>query len=227
MTTLIAEDLLLLLLHDEKGTPTSANLDVALGGALLIELALAEAVVVRERTSMWSSAKVAVTPGAQVADPVLAEALRRVAERERAASDLVNGLGKGARDALTDRLAERGILRRQDDKVLGLFPRTRWPEADGRHEDDVRARLTAVLVQGLDPDARTAALVALLHALGVAPSAVDRGPVPARDVRRRAKEVAEGAWAAKAVQDAITAATTAAMAAIAATTAATTATAGS
>ena len=223
VTTLIAEDLLLLLLHDEKGTVSSAHADVALGGALLIELALAEAVVVRERTSIWSSAKVAAVPGTGVEDPVLAEALRRVAERERAASDLVNRLGKGTRAALTDRLVQRGILRREDDKVLGLFPRTRWPEADGQHEDAVRGLLTAVLVQGLDPDPRTAALVALLHALSIAPAAVDRGPVPARDVRRRAQEVAEGAWAAKAVQDAITATTAAAVAAITASTAATTA----
>lgn len=220
MTTLIAEDLLLLLLDDVKGTATSSYLDVALGGALLVELALADAVHVRERTSVWSGAKVGVTPGAAVADPVLAEALRRVAERERAASDLVTRLGKGARSALTARLAERGILRREDDKVLGLFPRTRWPEADGRHEDEVRARLTAVLVQGLEPDPRTGALVALLHAVGAAPSAVDRGGVPAREVRRRAKEVAEGAWAAKAVQDAIMASTAAMTATMAATTAA-------
>lgn len=223
MTTLIAEDLLLLLLDDRKGTATSSHVDVALGGALLLELALDEAVHVRERTSIWSGAKVAAAPGAAVAEPVLAEALRRVAERERAASDLVNRLGKGARDALTARLAERGILRREDDRVLGLFPRTRWPEADGRHEDEVRARLAAVLVQGLDPDPRTGALVALLHALGLAPSVVDRGGVPARDVRRRAKEVAEGAWAAKAVQDAITASTAAMTAAITATTVVTTA----
>lgn len=222
MTTLIAEDLLLLLLDDRKGTTSSSHVDVALGGALLLELALAEAVHVRERTSIWSGAKVAATPGAAVADPVLAEALRRVAERERAASDLVNRLGKGARDALTARLAQRGILRREDDRVLGLFPRTRWPEADGRHEHEVRARLAAVLVQGLDPDPRTGALVALLHALSLAPSVVDRGGVPARDVRRRAKEVAEGAWAAKAVQDAITASTAAMTAVIAATTVTTT-----
>ena len=218
MTTLIAEDLLLLLLDDERGTVTSSHADVALGGALLLELALAEAVHVRERTSIWSGAKVAVTPGARVADPVLAEALARVAERERSASDLVNRLGRGARSALTARLADRGILRREDGRVLGLFPRTRWPEADGTHEDEVRRRLTAVLVQGLDPDPRTGALVALLSAVDKAPSAVELAGVPARDVRRRAKQVAEGAWAAKAVRDAIAAATAATTAAITAAT---------
>lgn len=220
VTTLIAEDLLLLLLDDEKGTPTSSSLDTALGGALLLELALLDAVHVRERTSIWSSAKVAVTPGDRaIEDPVLASARDRVAERERAASDLVTHLGKGARQALADRLVQRGLLTRRDDRVLGLFPRTRWLATDDPHETRVRAALTAVLVQGLQPDARTGALVALLSAVDAAPSAVDHTGVPAREIRRRAKQIAEGTWAAKAVQDAIAAAMAAVLAA---TTAATT-----
>jgi hypothetical protein len=223
MTTLIAEDLLLLLLDDVKGTPTSSYLDTALGGALLVELALAEAVHVQERTSVWSSAKVLVAPGAAVADPVLGAALTRVAERERSASDLVNRLGKGAKDALADRLVARGLLTRHDDRVLGLFPRTRWLAADTRHEGAVRAALTAVLVQGLAPDARTGALVALLAAVDKAPSAVDHPGVPAREIKRRAKQVAEGTWAAKAVQDAIAASVAAITAGITAATVATTA----
>ena len=41
MTTLIAEDLVLLLLDDESGKLTNASyLDTGIGGALLVELAL-------------------------------------------------------------------------------------------------------------------------------------------------------------------------------------------
>jgi hypothetical protein len=224
MTTLIAEDLLLLLLDDEKGTATSSYVDVALGGAVLLELALAEAVTVRERTSIWSGAKVVATPGAVVDDPVLAAGLATVAERERSASDLVNRLGKGVKGVLAERLAARGLLQRQDDKVLGLFPRTRWLAADTAHEVEVRRRLSAVLVQGVEPDARTGALVALLASVDKAPASVDHEGVPKRDVRRRAKEVAEGAWAADAVKDAIAASTAAVMAGVTAATAATAAT---
>lgn len=224
MTTLIAEDLLLLLLDDEKGTATSSYLDVALGGAVLLELALAGAVTVRERTSIWSSAKVVATPGAVLDDPLLDSALPLVAERERSASDLVHRLGKGVKDVLADRLVARGVLTRQDDRVLGLFPRTRWLAADTAHETEVRRRLTAVLVQGIEPDARTGALVALLQAVDKAPASVAHDGVPKRDVRRRAKEVAEGAWAADAVKDAIAASTAAVMAGVTAATAATAAT---
>lgn len=227
MTTLLAEDLLLLLLDDETGSATSSYVDVALGGAVLLELALAGAVTVRERTSIWSGAKVAVTPGTTtLGDPLLDSALPLVAERERSASDLVHRLGKGVQDVLAERLAARGLLRRQDDKVLGLFPRTRWLAADTAHEVDVRRHLTAVLVQGLEPDARTGALVALLSAVDKAPASVDHDGVPKREVRRRAKEVAQGAWAADAVKDAIAASTAAIVAGVTAATAATTATSG-
>ncbi|WP_282944228.1 GOLPH3/VPS74 family protein [Cellulomonas endometrii] len=226
MATLIADDLLLLLLDDEKGTSTSSYLDTVLGGALLLELALADAVVVRERASIWSGAKVVARPGATVEDPVLQAALATVAERERSASDLVGRLGKGAKDALADRLAQRGVLARHDDRVLGLFPRTRWLPADTAHEQELRRALTAVLVQGAEPDQRTGALAALLSSVDKAPAAVDHPGVPARDVRRRAKQVAEGAWAAKAVKDAIAASTAAIMAGVTAATITTTTTSG-
>ena len=49
MTTLIAEDLVLLLLDDESGKLTNtSHLDTGIGGALLVELALAETVTVVE-----------------------------------------------------------------------------------------------------------------------------------------------------------------------------------
>lgn len=224
MPTLVAEDLLLLLLDDEKGSVTSAvPVQTVLGGALLVELALGEHVAV-EKTSVWRSAKVKPVPGGRrPEDPLLAEALDTIAQKERAASDLVDRLGKGRKEVLVDRLVERGLLERREDKVLGLFSRTRWPAADRAHEDDVRRRLHAALVEGTEPDERTAALVALLHSVDRAHKTVDRGPVSARDVRKRAKAMAEGHWGAKAVSDAVSAALAATTAAtVAATSAATT-----
>ena len=93
---------------------------------------------------------------------------------------------------------------------------------DSAHEEGVRRRLSDALVRGLTPDQRTAALVALLHAVGRAHKVVPLEGLPARTVKARAKEIAEGAWAAKAVKDAIAAATAAITAAVVATTATTT-----
>ena len=89
--------------------------------------------------------------------------------------------------------------------MLGLFPRTRWPARDNSHEQSVRRALTVVLVDGARPDARTGALVALLHAVDRAHKTVPHEGLGSRQVRKRAKQVAEGQWAAKAVKDAIAA----------------------
>jgi hypothetical protein len=125
--TLIAEDLLLLLLDDESGKPQTQQLDIALGGALLVELAVEGMVEVADARSVWRSAKVWPVEGARPDDPVLTAAWASVGEKERTAQGLVERLGKGLSEQLCERLAERSILARRHDKVLGLFPRTRWP----------------------------------------------------------------------------------------------------
>ena len=222
MTTLIAEDLVLLLLDDESGKFTNASyLDTGIGGALLVELALAETVDVVKGSGLWARAKVRPTGLAAPPDPVLAEALSVIAEKERTAQDLVGRLGKRRRDQLLDRLRERGIVEPREDRVLGLIPRRRWPSVDSTHEAGVRRELGDVLLRGVTPTERTAALVSVLSALDLAHKVVDREGVPARDVKKRAKDVAEGDWAAKAVRDSIAAAQAAVAAAMVATTAAT------
>jgi hypothetical protein len=217
---LIAEELLLLLLDDESGKLTHATyLDAGIGGALLVELALGEHVDVVKQ-GRWSRAKVhptATSGGPE--DPVLLEALAVVAEKERTAQDLVARLGKRRRDQLLGRLAEQGVVRPEDDKVLGLFPRHRWPVVDSRHEADVRRRLGDTLLRGVGPEPRTGGLVAVLSAMDLAHQVVDREGLPARQVKKRAKEVAEGDWAAKAVRDAIAAAQAAVAGAVVAATA--------
>jgi hypothetical protein len=215
--TLIAEDLLLLLLDDDKGTMAAASSERPLfGGALLIELALAGQVEVEEKTSMWRTAKVRVTPGATAEDPLLAAALATVAERPRSAQELTTRIGKGVREQLLERLVSRGVLERREGRVLGLFPHTTWPATDVGHERAVRQRLQDVLVAGIDPDPRTGALVALLQAVDQAHRQVDRGALSAGEVKKRAKQVSESAWAAKAVRDAVAAAQAAMVATIAA-----------
>ena len=64
------------------------------------------------------------------------------------------------------------------------------------------------LADGGRPDERTAAIVALLWAADEAHKAVATNTSSTkRQLKKRAKEIAEGQWAAKAVKDAIAAAT--------------------
>jgi hypothetical protein len=202
----MAEDLLLLLLDDEKGTiRASSHLPVALGGAVLVELALTGAVEVTAPSGIWRSTKVHPRPGAAPPDPVLAAGLATISEKERSAQDLVTRLGKGLKETLTARLVVRGLLHCREDKVLGVFPRKRWPAADATHEHDVRRLVTAALVGGAQPDDRTRALVALLAAVDQAHRVVDHEGLSSREVKKCATAIGEGDWAAKAVRDAVAA----------------------
>ena len=212
--TLIAEDLLLVLLDDETGrSPSGLDLGTVLGGALLIELALADAVEVEDRKSFWNAAKVRVVPGVAVDDPLLTDALALVGQNERTAQDLVGRLGKGLRDRLTERLAQAGILQRRDTKILGLFPSTSWPATDTTHGQTLERGLVSALVEGNEPDSRTGSLIALLVAVDQVHKVVPHVGLSASEVKARGKAIAEGQWAATAVKKAIDAATAATVAA--------------
>ena len=221
---LIAEDLVLLLLDDDTGELRgSSQIQVALGGAVLSELAIAGRVEVEDKRGFWQTAKVRPLLGPPD-HPLLAEAHATISEKERSAQDLVNRLGKGLKDRITGELVARGVLREEKDRVLGLFPRTRWPAVDSSHEQEVRRDVDAALLQGQPPEPRTGALISLLHAVDQAHKVIPHEGMSNGEVKKRAKAIADGDWAAKGVTDAIAAANaavTAAIAASAATTAAT------
>ena len=225
MDMLIVEDVMLLLLDDATGTvPGSSNLHLVLGGAVLIELALTEKVMVEPDRSRWRSPRVFPVPGAPVpADPLLAGALGLIAAQPRTATDLVDRLGRDLRDHVAQRLANRGMVQLKTGKVLGLFPTTSWPALDPSHEQELRGTLDLVLARGATPDARTAAVIALMNATDLLHRVFGVPGVHPKVIRARGKEIAQGQWAAKAVTDAIAAANAAVMASIAAATAATTA----
>ncbi|HEX7303231.1 GOLPH3/VPS74 family protein [Lentzea sp.] len=194
---LIVEDLALLLMDDESGTPAAAGtLHYAMGGALLVELALEGLVDVRDR-------KVVPTGDAPPQDPLLRGGWDKVAEKPRSVDSLLLKIGADVWKKVVDRLVDRGMVRREEKRVLGLFRTTSLPAADTRHEEEVRQRIRAVLVDGQEPDPRTAALTALLSASGALP-ALRPKLAWSGDVARRAKELERGNWGAEAVSSAVT-----------------------
>ncbi len=207
--TLIAEDVLLLLLDDTKGTVSPwSHTDAVLGGAVLAELALLGLARVEEKSSIWRSGRVRTTgtPPAGL-DPVLVEALATIADKDRTAISLVTRIGKGLDDRLATSLAERRILERKDGRRLGLLPRTTWPAADTSRDHQLRRAITVCLADGGRPDERTAALIGLLAAADQAHNMVAANTAtPKKALTRRAREIAEGQWAAKAVKGTIAAA---------------------
>jgi hypothetical protein len=214
MRPLIAEDLLLLLLDDAKGTtPTSTAIGTVLGGAVLLELALDGAVQIDGQRSRWKPRKVRVADASRATDPVLISALQTIAQKQRSAQNLVDRLGKGQKTALGDRMAKRGLLERRDTTALGLITQKRWIVRDQTRKHDLRQQIISVLVDQNPPDDRTGALIALLSSVDRAHRLVGDTGVPNRELKKRAKRIAEGAWAAEAVRDAVAATTTAVTAA--------------
>lgn len=209
---MIAEEFLLLSLDDETGKKKLSDEYVkpALGGALIIELALMERVGITAPEEGWRKrGRVKVISAQPTDDAELDRALTQLIEREGdKVKDLVSEMRgakrritKGLRERLLARLAAAGVLVEQPDTVLGFIPRTTWPTADAHPEDDLGARLQSALVGGATPTERTVALIALLHVTGLLSKVVHTEDK--RALRRRAKELAEGDWAAQAVKDAI------------------------
>lgn len=140
-----------------------------------------------------------VRDGARPQDPLLARAVDLIGRSKPLKPEAaIEKLTKNLRDELAKRIVDAGWVREEKGKVLGIFPTTRWPEVDGSHERAVRNELGAALLDGVTPTPRTAALVSLLSAVDAAPKLfpdADR-----RAVKKRAKDIAEGDWAGKAVR---------------------------
>ncbi|MEV6282712.1 GPP34 family phosphoprotein [Kribbella sp. NPDC051770] len=201
--TLIVEDLLLLLLDDETGTPAGAGtLHYTLGGAVLVELALRGAIESDESRAL-NGAKITAVEGKPQSDPLLQAAYEKILAKPRRIQPLLLDVGAGLWKPLVERLIERGLIRRERKKVLGLFRMTQLPATSAEHEGVLRQQLRAVLEDNATPDARIAALIALLSASGALP--VLRPPLAwSGEVAKRAQQIQQGDWAASAVSTAVT-----------------------
>jgi len=198
---LIAEDVLLLATDDATGKSTisALQLDPALAGAVLIELVVAGRV---NLLGEGRQAKVVVTDGTPLGDPVLDVALQSLIDKAPLKPvQAIRLLAKGLRARLNDLLVQRGILRRESGKVLGLFPTTRWPARDSGPEQDVRALVVGVLLKGHEPDGRTAAVISVLTAADMLKTVVQRPDIKA--AKARGKDIGAGNWAGDSIRKVI------------------------
>lgn len=203
----LADELLLLAYTDEGDAQLSSyQLNLGLSGSVLLDLALAG------KFDVDADGKIVVTDASPTGDRVLDESLAVVAndKKSRTPRDWVGKLpGDKLHERLMDDLVAAGVLTREQDKVLWIFPRTRFPAAQGvepPQETDARHRLNAAL-DGPDPvDPRTSALAALVQAVGLSRKVF--GDRKGRDVKQRIKamteaSIASGQWASDGVRKAI------------------------
>lgn len=195
--TTLADELLLLVYDDERGTPVGGHfLDYGVVAAVLVELALAGRLTVEGGRLVVADAGPTDSP---VLDGVLAQLA--AADKPRRAQDWVPALAHDLQRRILDGLVERGVLRRDKGRVLLVFPRTNYPAAHGVQppaEVAARERLRAAVAGSAPVDPRTAALCDLVALVGVEQQVfadLDRSTVKAR-----LTEIGRGGWAVAAVR---------------------------
>lgn len=204
VTQKLADDIFLLVLSP-KGSCRGSKPDAeyALVAAWLTELVRQGRADVDQNVQVLDS-----TP---TGDPDLDWVLSRLSdERARGPYDLLVRLRDHPWEKVAERLSGQGIIRAAKDRVLGVFPVTRHFIVDDPAHREVNERFRRVVVDGVEPDANTAALVKLLHAARMSTTLSDMLFTENKDiqeklrVRRRMKELSQDdTWAGPAVGPAI------------------------
>jgi len=222
------EQLLLLVLRDRKGTVDyrAGFYNLAMGGAVLAELALAGVIRIEESKKAFVEASpVAGRPR----DEIMAEALDRVrnSKKRRRASSWVSTFGnlKRLRHRTALGLCRRGILRTKESQILLVFRRKLYPTIDpGSESRSIAGMRDAVMADGAIADGMVVVL-SLAHATGSLRIHFERKELKERKARLKAITAGEPFAAgaghpAIAARNAVKAAVAASQAAVAATQAA-------
>lgn len=196
----LAEEIMLLSLDDESGSAKQRQAaGWAVAGGILLELVLAGKVAVEGKHLEL----VDTTPtGDSLLDSrtALIGTWMRGRRKRRVTEWLTKDQSKAVAAAL-ECLCERGVVVEEKHKALGVFPIRRYPEADAAVERELRDRLRVVVLEGAEPDTRTAGLIALIHSAKLHRLAFPDGH--RKEIAARMEEVATGQWAAESVRSAI------------------------
>lgn len=156
MMSLLAEDLLLLALDDEKGTvpmDVQSFLDLGLAGAMIADLAALERLHLEK--NFWGE-KLSVVDASPAGHVLLDQAMAAmVAKPDKSVGWWVHRLPRalgGLRTRLLDELVTKGTLQRREQRILLLFHREVYPEHNKLVERDIRQRMDAVVLHGRAPE---------------------------------------------------------------------------
>lgn len=163
------EELVLLALDDTTGAPLplpAAAFGYALAGALICDLSLLNRVDTDPE-------KLVVLSTETTCDPILDQALQTLAASPEPlpVSRWLGVFSENTRTfqtAAVDRLVAKGILRREEKKVLWVFGVRRYPTVDNQERIEVKTRLASLILGDDLPDPRDAMLISLLVACHLA-----------------------------------------------------------
>lgn len=198
------EEIMLLTLRDEEGTIFSgAFYSYAIGGAVLADLLIEERVVVDEVKKKKYARVIKNTP---IGDPLIDECLGKIVKAKKNAQ-LQTWVAKFAgvknlKHRVASQLVRRGILRIDEDKILGIFTRKVYPEVNPIPEKELIERLRkAIFTEADDIDPRTVVLLSLANSANLLKPIFDKKQLKGR--KKRIEQVINGEMTGKATQQAI------------------------
>ena len=192
-TTLVAEDLLLLLFDPASGTirGEGTTLFNVLAGAVLVDLALNEHVDLENQG--WMRGNEVSVKGEPPTDPVLKHAWERIARRPLEVHTLIHAIGPYLREPVLDRLVQHGHLRRENRRLLALIPTTTLVDGGTTRRAQLMTAVRPLLIDGAEPDRHTAPLAALMSASDTLPQFHSEIPWSGA-VHTNGKNLQRGQW---------------------------------
>ncbi|GAB4228379.1 MAG: GPP34 family phosphoprotein [Elainellaceae cyanobacterium] len=199
----LSQDLILLALNPETGKTRFswyAALEYGLVGSLLLDL------VLRGKLEIDNGNRVIGANAGNTGDEFLDRHLNEIlaSSRPRTARFWVTRWRRRYRwfqPIVLQNLVDLGVLQRQEQRILGLFPTQRYFLTDASIRREIVQQVRAAVLEGTGLDSRMAALISLMQASHLT-DAVFR-PEERPEARSRIKAIAEGELVGQAVSKAI------------------------
>jgi Golgi phosphoprotein 3 len=198
------EEIMLLALRDREGTVASGtHYQYAIGGAILAELLLQGRISVEQSKKKMYAKVIDSTP---VGESLLDNCLAKITGAKKTAQlqtwvPRFAGV-KNLKKRVAGQLCRRGILRMDEDKVLGLFTRKVYPEVDPGPERQLIAGLhNAIFSEGGEVDPRTVVLLSLANSADLLKLVFDKKELRGR--KKRIEQVINGEMTGQAAKEAI------------------------
>lgn len=156
-----AEELLLLALDDKKGIIIDKTpIKYGLIGAILMDLALMNKIEA-------DLENIKIVDKSPTGDDILDDVLAKIAQSEEAKTVAywtvtLNRSINEIEERLLERLMQKGILKKEERKILWVFATRRYPVQNDQEEKEVKTRIRQVVLSDIIPDSRDVVLISLV-----------------------------------------------------------------